>query len=795
MAIDISTLDARYLDSCKRHGVVPNSAVLSWFYKAKIQKSSHEKCSIVVLLDHLRAADFSPLIDVFLEIDSSNIDAVDILHESPIILTEEYVLSMIRTINLKLRLVELRDVSFGKDFFRDLSHDGLACQVLKLRSSHFQKLNMVGGFLQLHTLNLDYCTHLTSLQKDCFACMPNLMRLSMCETRVANLWTTSAVLSKIPSLVELRFQTCPCCENTGPCPMSSNTDDSLTIDDVPSMDECLSNDCQITVSSELQRIGLLELSSDNALPVSKKHGHLQKEVSFSEMHVQHKNGSLLSGLNWDLTDAAIALKYCISHHPSPICFEKHYRDYMIASLPLLQVLDNLLIRKMDREKAKTIFSKYYEYLPYKRQPESVVTVLQKREMGSSTIHGRKSLKPKQPSSYKKSPYFFSRSLCATKLGAWPLLYPVSNISYTSKQESKQLRPRQFEYHPSNSSLMVFGTLDGEIVVFNHESGNIVGYSPSIGAANRVLGLCWLKKCPSKLLAGSDNGSLNLYDINHMPPNIADAYCSSGIVTYDRFEQLTSVHVNSTDDWFLVSGYSKHVALYDIGSGKRLKLFNNMHREPINVAKFSNHSPSIFATSSFDHDVKLWDLRQTLERPCYTSSSSRGNVMVCFSPDDLYLLVSTVDNEVKQLLAADGRVHMNFEIASTGSAHNYTRSYYMNGRDYIISGSCDEKVVRICCAQTGRRLRDVYLEDRGSGNSMTVQSLRGDPFRPICIGTQSGRSSRSICLHPVIVPKKVIMAKVFILPIALEVEISVYNVFYVHICFGNSFLSRKCMNFV
>lgn len=152
----------------------------------------------------------------------------------------------------------------------------------------------------------------------------------------------------------------------------------------------------------------------------------------------------------------------------------------------------------------------------------------------------------------------------------------------------------------------------------------------------------------QLLAGSDNGSLNLYDINHMPPNIADAYCSSGIVTYDRFEQLTSVHVNSTDDWFLVSGYSKHVALYDIGSGKRLKLFNNMHREPINVAKFSNHSPSIFATSSFDHDVKLWDLRQTLERPCYTSSSSRGNVMVCFSPDDLYLLVSTVDNEVHLL---------------------------------------------------------------------------------------------------------------------------------------------------
>ena len=86
--------------------------------QAKIQKSCHEKCSIVVVLDHLRTADFSPLFDVFLEIDSSNVDSVDILHESPIILTEEYVLSLIRAINLKLRLVELRDVSFGKDFFR-----------------------------------------------------------------------------------------------------------------------------------------------------------------------------------------------------------------------------------------------------------------------------------------------------------------------------------------------------------------------------------------------------------------------------------------------------------------------------------------------------------------------------------------------------------------------------------------------------------------------------------------------------------------------------------------------------
>lgn len=69
-------------------------------------------------------------------------------------------------------------------------------------------------------------------------------------------------------------------------------------------------------------------------------------------------------------------------------------------------------------------------------------------------------------------------------------------------------------------------------------------------------------------------------------------------------------------------------------------------------------------------------------------------------------------QVKQLLAVDGRLHMEFDIASIGSGQNYTRSYYMNGRDHIISGSCEENVVRICCAQTGRRLRDISFEVTG-----------------------------------------------------------------------------------
>ena len=173
---------------------------------------------------------------------------------------------------------------------------------------------------------------------------------------------------------------------------------------------------------------------------------------------------------------------------------------MIASLPHLKVLDNLPIRKIDRERATVTFSQYFEYLPYKRKhKESVVSILQKREIRASHNHVRT---PKQKLSCTsgKSKYFYTRSLCAAKVGssAWPFLRPLSISSNGLGDEGMNFRPRQFEYHPSDSSLMVFGTLDGEVVVINHEKEQIVNYIPSLGAMNSVLGLCWLKKYPSKV---------------------------------------------------------------------------------------------------------------------------------------------------------------------------------------------------------------------------------------------------------------------------------------------------------
>ncbi|GJY98834.1 WD40 repeat-containing protein [Tanacetum coccineum] len=95
-----------------------------------------------------------------------------------------------------------------------------------------------------------------------------------------------------------------------------------------------------------------------------------------------------------------------------------------------------------------------------------------------------------------------RSLAASRVGCavLPSLHPLSITSNSSirRDDGRKFHPRQFEYHPTNPNLMVIGAVDGEVVVVNHESEKIVRYIPSHGAMNIVLGLCWLKKYPSKV---------------------------------------------------------------------------------------------------------------------------------------------------------------------------------------------------------------------------------------------------------------------------------------------------------
>lgn len=92
------------------------TVILLFLIQAKIKKARHEMSTFMVSMDDLKDVDFYPILDLLKEIDASEIDAVNMVNRSSCVLSGEYVSSLLHAVNKKLRVVDICDISFGKDF-------------------------------------------------------------------------------------------------------------------------------------------------------------------------------------------------------------------------------------------------------------------------------------------------------------------------------------------------------------------------------------------------------------------------------------------------------------------------------------------------------------------------------------------------------------------------------------------------------------------------------------------------------------------------------------------------------
>ena len=302
--------------------------------------------------------------------------------------------------------------------------------------------------------------------------------------------------------------------------------------------------------------------------------------------------------------------------------------------------------------------------------------------------------------------------------------------------TRRQHPRQFEFHPKKEEI-VLGTLGGYVyhvdVAAAFETGtkpifyNLGCYGKAKSQTDSILGLCWLRNDGTRFVSGSSAGKILCGDVRPGFNGMVPGRSPSIITEFPSFDKLTSVHLNSQNDFMVASGYTTTVRIYDLETAKVIQDHVGIHSNHINISRFANHSPYLFSTSSFDGSAKTFDLRIQPQQPIYTMKCNSGVVMISYSPDDTYILASALDNEISQFLSVDGRKHTTFEVPRTGLDSNFTRAYYSSSGAYVYTGACEESFVSVVCASTGRLLAraDCYPEERKHA-SLYVQSLRGSP---------------------------------------------------------------------
>mmetsp|Transcript_7613 Transcript_7613/g.22451 ORF Transcript_7613/g.22451 Transcript_7613/m.22451 type:complete len:996 (-) Transcript_7613:119-3106(-) len=294
--------------------------------------------------------------------------------------------------------------------------------------------------------------------------------------------------------------------------------------------------------------------------------------------------------------------------------------------------------------------------------------------------------------------------------------------YPPRLLPRTLRTRQFEFHPNLPDKLLVGDKKGSVNILDIESDEV---HPALSVGNcPLLGLVWLKSHVQSVVCGTSHSGKVMflkYDPNQ-GPNKPVLSCTH---TAEAFPKLSSLSANCTDDFLLASGISPNVAIYDIQTGKVLHRAHGIHEHFINISRFCHTSPHIFATASFDHTCKVWDLRQplTADRPLKTLYTGGHNVMCVFSPDDQRVLCSGVDTRLMQFEVPSWRqTPESFPLRSPVHRERYRRSTYLGDSWHFITAATEESHMHLLSADGAKHgvidfrgvVQNLAEKDRGPG---------------------------------------------------------------------------------
>mmetsp|Transcript_79053 Transcript_79053/g.144605 ORF Transcript_79053/g.144605 Transcript_79053/m.144605 type:complete len:921 (-) Transcript_79053:200-2962(-) len=262
--------------------------------------------------------------------------------------------------------------------------------------------------------------------------------------------------------------------------------------------------------------------------------------------------------------------------------------------------------------------------------------------------------------------------------------------------------RQFEFHPSLPQVLLTGDKKGGVNVIHTEEEKL--RKPLVVDSCPVLGLAWMSHHPQSAVCGAaHSGQINF--LKYDPQANPQEPVLQHVLKVDEFPKLSSLSINCTDDFLLVSGFTHDLALYDTGTGQVLHRVLEAHNHFINISRFARRAPHIFATASFDHTCKLWDIRQPLthDRAIKVLHTGGLNVMCTFSPDDQYLLCSGIDTNITQFeLPSYRKSPDSFHLRAAMHHARYRRATYFATGRHFVTAATDESHIRIM-SSSGRNM--------------------------------------------------------------------------------------------
>ncbi len=186
--------------------------------------------------------------------------------------------------------------------------------------------------------------------------------------------------------------------------------------------------------------------------------------------------------------------------------------------------------------------------------------------------------------------------------------------------------------PQNPQMIATQADGGEIRVFNAAPGK--SHLRLKGHTKEGYGLSWNPKQQGKLLTGSNDCTVSLWDVSEQ------SGAPAGTFEFHKSGVQDVAWEKTRGDVFCSAGEDKTVAIWDLRKDPK-KPINVLrgHEECVNCVDFSPLSENMLAVGSADHSISIWDMRSLSYKQCSLEQHNDEVVCAVWSPLNPGLLAS------------------------------------------------------------------------------------------------------------------------------------------------------------
>ncbi|XP_012263031.2 methylosome protein 50-like [Athalia rosae] len=213
---------------------------------------------------------------------------------------------------------------------------------------------------------------------------------------------------------------------------------------------------------------------------------------------------------------------------------------------------------------------------------------------------------------------------------------------------------------------------------------------------------------NKFVVGEDSGVIQILSINEMADTHTHELQCLGY-SFDHDDSITSISTFDDNIRLVTTAMDYCIKVWDMVELYSTHSFSPAHTEIITCVQSQPKSSNVFASTSLDRDVLLWDLRQSKPAKSILKDADSGLTAAAWNPDNEHEIV--IGDSDGKLLLLDVRQESREPVFQSPKAlsRSVHRLLFNKTKSHQLAGCCDSTEVKVF--DTSNEMNVIYEDKR------------------------------------------------------------------------------------